>query len=314
MTEVQSAGGTGSNAPNAQADEAQLHRVEYGDTLTRIARDHAVTLESLLAANPQIANPDRIYPGDVIEIPPAPLMGAEAQTYTVVAGDTLSAIGQRFNVDWQTLADVNGIANPDLIVPGQVLSLDGAAPSPAPPPVETPGDGGPSSGGFDYNRIAGVEGNANVTPQFIDKVESMAARLDTRPEYIMAVMSFETGGTFSPSIKNPVSSATGLIQFLSSTAQGLGTSTAELSRMSAVEQLDYVEAYFRPFAGQLDTLEGTYTAVLSGSPKPDPGTTLFSAGSLAYSQNAGLDSNSDGRITSAEATSVVRARIDGAGA
>lgn len=314
MTEVQSAS-SADNARSAQlANEAEVHRVEYGDTLTRIARDHDVTLDALLAANPQIANPDRIYPGDVVEIPRAPLQGAEAQTYTVVAGDTLSAIGERFGVDWRILAQINGISNPNLIVPGQVLSLSGHGPGPTPPPVETPGDGGPSEGGFDYNRIAGVEGNANVTPQFVAEVEAMAQRLDTRPEYIIAVMSFETGGSFSPSIRNPVSSATGLIQFLSSTARGLGTSTAELARMSPVEQLGYVEAYFEPFAGRLNTLEGVYTAVLSGSPKPDPNTTLFSSGTLAYRQNAPLDTNGDGRITSAEATAAVRARIDGAGA
>lgn len=314
MTEVQSAS-SADNARSAQlANEAEVHRVEYGDTLTQIARNHDVTLEALLAANPQIANPDRIYPGDVVEIPQVPTQGVEAQTYTVVAGDTLSAIGERFGVDWRILAQINGISNPDLITPGQVLSLSGHVQSAAPPPIEAPGDGEPAEGGFDYNRIAGVEGNANVTPQFIAEVEAMADRLGTRPEHLMAVMSFETGGTFSASVRNPVSSATGLIQFLSSTARGLGTSTAELARMSLVEQLSYVEAYLEPFAGRLGTLEGVYTAVLSGSPKPDPNTTLFSSGSLAYQQNAPLDANGNGRITAGEATAAVRARIDGAGA
>lgn len=171
-----------------------------------------------------------------------------------------------------------------------------------------------SPGGFDYNRIAGVEGNANVTPAFITEVEAMAQRLGTQPEYLMAVMSFETGGSFSPGVANAAGSgATGLIQFMPNTATELGTSTAALARMSAVDQLQYVERYFnnRSDPGDLNTLEGVYTTVLYGSPRPDPNATLFSQGTAAYRMNAPLDTNRDGRITAGEATSFVRARIDG---
>jgi hypothetical protein len=57
----------------------------------------------------------------------------------------------------------------------------------------------------------------------------------------MAAMAFETGETFSPSIKNKASGATGLIQFMRSTAKGSGTTTAALAEMTAVDQLDFVE-------------------------------------------------------------------------
>lgn len=171
-----------------------------------------------------------------------------------------------------------------------------------------------SPGGFDYNRISGVEGNRNVTPEFIAQVEAMAQRLGTQPEYLMAVMSFETGGSFSPGVRNGAGSgATGLIQFMPNTASELGTSTDALARMSATDQLQYVEKYFnnRSDPGDLNTLEGVYTTVLYGSPRPDPGSTLFSEGTAAYRMNSPLDTNRDGRITAGEATSFVRARIDG---
>src|SRR5690606_4025239 len=89
--------------------------------------------------------------------------------------------------------------------------------------------------------------------------------------------------------------------------------TEALARMSAVEQLEYVERYFaqRSDPGDLNTLEGVYTTVLYGSPRPDPGATLFSQGSAAYRMNAPLDLNRDGRITAGEATSFVRDKIDG---
>jgi len=49
-----------------------------------------------------------------------------ARTYTVISGDTLFAIAERFYGDgnkYQMIADASGVANPDLIHPGQVLTI-----------------------------------------------------------------------------------------------------------------------------------------------------------------------------------------------
>jgi LysM repeat protein len=49
-----------------------------------------------------------------------------ARTYTVESGDTLWAISERFYGDgskYQIIADASGIENPDLIHPGQVLTI-----------------------------------------------------------------------------------------------------------------------------------------------------------------------------------------------
>ena len=45
------------------------------------------------------------------------------RTYTVEAGDNLSQIGEQFGVDHLEIARINGIDNPDLIFPGQVLRI-----------------------------------------------------------------------------------------------------------------------------------------------------------------------------------------------
>ena len=48
------------------------------------------------------------------------------RTYTVESGDTLWAIAERFYGDgskYQVIADASGIPNPDLIQPGQVLTI-----------------------------------------------------------------------------------------------------------------------------------------------------------------------------------------------
>ncbi len=47
------------------------YTVKSGDNLTRIAAQNGVSLASLIAANPQIANPNRIKPGEVLTVPSA---------------------------------------------------------------------------------------------------------------------------------------------------------------------------------------------------------------------------------------------------
>ncbi len=305
---------------------AQLqHQVSRGETLSSIGQRYGVSAQALAAANPQLSNPNLIYPGDSLRVPAADVGGDAARTHVVRSGETLSEIGAQYGVSAGAIARTNDIRNPDLIYPGDVLVIPGAAGStpprettpvttdPADPAPVTDGQNPapPAAGEFDYDQIAGVRGNANVTPAFIAEVEAMAQRLDTRPEYIMAVMSFETGGSFSPRANNPSTDATGLIQFLPSTARGLGTSVEALRGMSATEQLRHVEAYFNQYEGQLGTLEGVYTSVLSGRARPNPSDTLFSSGSEAYRLNSGLDYNRDGSVTSGEATSAVASRLYG---
>lgn len=154
----------------------------------------------------------------------------------------------------------------------------------------------------------------NVSQEFLNATDAMAQRLGVRPEYLIAAMGFETGGTFSPSIRNAAGSgATGLIQFMPDTAEGLGTSTGALSRMSATQQLRYVEQYMGRYRGQLNSLEDVYMSILyPAAIGRGPEHTLFRQGTTAYRQNQGLDVNRDGRVTVGEATEKVRAYMPNA--
>jgi len=57
--------------------------------------------------------------------------GAFATGYKVKAGDTLSEIAQAHGTNWHQLAEINNLSNPDLILIGQSLQLDGARKSAA---------------------------------------------------------------------------------------------------------------------------------------------------------------------------------------
>ncbi|WAL73119.1 LysM peptidoglycan-binding domain-containing protein [Kitasatospora sp. YST-16] len=52
--------------------------------------------------------------------------GSAGGTYTVKSGDTLSEIGQRLGINWQSIASANGIPAPYVIQVGQKLTLPGA--------------------------------------------------------------------------------------------------------------------------------------------------------------------------------------------
>lgn len=47
----------------------------------------------------------------------------DTSAYTVKQGDTLSAIARKYNTTYQKLAEYNGISNPNLIFPGQVIKI-----------------------------------------------------------------------------------------------------------------------------------------------------------------------------------------------
>lgn len=162
--------------------------------------------------------------------------------------------------------------------------------------------------------LVDVPGSKNVGQEFKDKVMQIADRLGTNPNYLMAVMSFETGGSFSPSRKNMAGSgATGLIQFMPSTAKALGTTVEELAAMTAEEQLDFVAKYLSPFKNRMNTVEDAYMAVLfPAAIGKGQDHVIFKKGNKAYDQNRGLDINDDGAITVGEAADKVRARLGAA--
>ncbi len=149
---------------------------------------------------------------------------------------------------------------------------------------------------------------AKVSKAFKDKVIRIAGNLKVNPDYLMACIAFESGASFSPSIKNAAGSgATGLIQFMPTTAKHLGTTVDALAKMTAVAQLDYVEKYFKMVNKPLKTLEDVYLSILyPAAVGRDPNSTLFKKGKKTYEQNSGFDANKDGTITPAEISVKVR--------
>ena len=157
----------------------------------------------------------------------------------------------------------------------------------------------------------------NKVPQsyrvpFIAKVRTISEKLAIDPNWLMAIMYFESAGTFSPSITNPIG-AVGLIQFMPATAKSLGTTSTSLKSMTAVNQLDYVYKYFLPYKSKITNYIDTYFAVFFplAIGKDDEWIIQTSgiSSSLIAKQNPAFDTNKDGKIKVWEVKKVMLDRL-----
>lgn len=105
------------------------YTVKSGDTLSGIAKKYNVTVEEILAVNPQITNPNLIFVGQVINIPVKTMQSSTAATsnekvyHTVQRGETLSGIAKKYGTNYMKLATLNGIINPNRIFIGQKIRI-----------------------------------------------------------------------------------------------------------------------------------------------------------------------------------------------
>lgn len=141
--------------------------------------------------------------------------------------------------------------------------------------------------------------------EFTTKVASICSQLNIKPDWLMFVMWFES--RLNPQAVNPISGATGLIQFMPSTARGLGITTAVLKRMSNVQQLDYVLAYLRPYKGRMKTWVDVYLAVFYPRAMGNPNFVITS--DIVARQNKIFDLNKDLDISVKEIETVLRKQI-----
>jgi LysM repeat protein len=123
------------------------HTVQRGEYLSSIAQRYGVTVADILSAN-NITDPNRIFAGQVLQIwsddvsveitepvaaapvetsapEPAPA-ATTSTTHTVRPGEYLSLIARNYGVSWTTIAEANGITDPNRVFAGMQLTIPGS--------------------------------------------------------------------------------------------------------------------------------------------------------------------------------------------
>lgn len=178
--------------------------------------------------------------------------------------------------------------------------------------VETPAISAPAPS---YTQASGnmiaAKGIKNFSLDKAASIARVARNIGVNPNDLAAVISFETGGTFSPSAKNRKSTATGLIQFMEGSGgtkgKYYGMSREKFSSLSFDEQMNYVEKYFKDRSKNFragneakNTVADVYTAVTGYGYKDVPKYNKKGQRIDAYWLNRVWDSNKDGYIAKGE--------------
>ena len=112
----------------AQVADADTYTVKKGDTLWDIAINNGTTVDQLMHDNNLTSS--LIFPGDKLTYNTTVAQVAQAKEqgyYTVVLGDTLGKVANRFGVTVDELVKLNNLSDPNLIYVGTVLKVDGNA-------------------------------------------------------------------------------------------------------------------------------------------------------------------------------------------
>lgn len=151
-----------------------------------------------------------------------------------------------------------------------------------------------------------------LSDTFFRQLKAVCERLQCDPRDMLGVMESESG--VQPWRRHPSGTATGLIQFMPATLAGLGWSGGPeaFAKLSAEEQLSFVERYYRPHVGRLDSAGRLYQATfLPGTLPNSTEETVIAAPAGphadAYRDNVVLDTNRDKQITVSDLTARVQA-------
>jgi surface antigen/LysM repeat protein len=122
------------------------YRVRPGDTVAGVAKQFRLSVESVLANNPEIQDPNVLIAGSELQIP-----AANGIIYTVAPGDTVAAIAAVFEASPERIRryPANGLSGSSGLVAGKKILVPGGKlpaiespalqpPTPEPPVTETP--------------------------------------------------------------------------------------------------------------------------------------------------------------------------------
>lgn len=188
----------------AQAVPAS-YEVRPGDTISAIAARFALRTVDVLTWN-GLSWSSVIYPGQTLSLhapaaaaPAAAPVAPSAKTHTVVAGDTVYAIAQKYGTSVDAVLSANGLSRASIIYPGQRLAVSGApaaAAAPATAPVTTTA---PAAGATHVvaagDTVFGIAQKYGTTTQALFSLNGLDASSIIYPGQKLAVQSAPAAAT-----------------------------------------------------------------------------------------------------------------------
>ena len=209
--EIPTASSTAPAPAQSSSSSAATYTVKRGDTLSHIAARNGTTVSAIKSASN--LSSDLIFPGQKLTLrgssststPSAPAAAApaapavSAATYTVKSGDTLSGIASRHGTTVSAIVSASGLRNANIIYPGQVLTVRGAAPSaPAAPAPAAPATPAPSSSTTTHTVVRG-DTLSGIASKYSTSVSAIMQASGLSSTVIYPGQKLTVAGTAAPS-------------------------------------------------------------------------------------------------------------------
>lgn len=139
--------------------------------------------------------------------------------------------------------------------------------------------------------------------EFVLKLKEICKRLEINVNWLLLVIYKES--RMNPKAINKKTGASGLIQFMPKTAISLGTTVEDIRKMTGIQQLDYIEKYYKHFTGKIHNVEDLYMVTFYPKALYRKDTANI-GGPLIAQQNPAIDLNKDGQIKVGEFRTYVK--------
>ena len=146
---------------------------------------------------------------------------------------------------------------------------------------------------------------ASYRAGFVKKLSEISAKIGIEPNWLMAIMYFESARTFSPSKGNGIG-CYGLIQFCPDkgknykTVNGKKYFMSDIAKMGYSEQLDLVYQYYKAYTGKLKSYTDTYFVTFFPLAIGKPDDWIIQGGGLTaeqiYNSNPAFQNVKDGKL------------------
>ncbi len=154
----------------------------------------------------------------------------------------------------------------------------------------------------------GTKVSKEDTKAFLIKLNEMSQKYEgTTPEDFLTLFIKENGLKDGVLLLDQKSKATtndkggrarGLIQFVPSTAEGLGLDQEKTATMKPVEQLDFVDKFYNTYKNSIEDYQSLYLATFyPAALEQDDDFPIAEREQTAYTSNKAIDINKDGKIT-----------------